>query len=64
MTFSPAKAGPSWSEHYANGWVSPPRKLTNVYLKLIQLTVFSHIVMYPENHKKYQRTMTLLKCEL
>jgi len=53
MKFSPAKVRPSWSEHYANGWVSPPRKLTNIYLKLIQVTVFSHIiVMYPENHTK------------
>ena len=65
MELSLAKAGPSWSEQYVNGWVSPRRKHTNIYLKLIQLTVFSNIIaMYPENHKKNQRTMTFLKCEL
>ena len=65
MKLSPAKARPSWSEYYANDSVSPPRKLINIYPKLIQLTVFSHIIdMYTENHKKHQRTMTFLKYEL
>lgn len=65
MKVPTAKAGPSWSQQYVNGWVSPPRKHTNIYLKLIQLTVFSNIkVMYPEIHKKLQRPMTFLKCEL
>lgn len=37
----------------------------NIYLKLIQLKLLSNaVVMYSENHKKHQRTMTFLQCEL